>query len=255
MIKLRSILLESDAWTPGKIVVGFFDKNTKEIVSSEHLPGHAELRYEYPSWSQREDISWRYNKATKTLFFWETGIDRETKALIINYLAKKGYKVEKIESIESYEQGSREKKKALYVSHGGHLFPNPDKVFSSHSPSIAENVESANDKISAFEKYLQTKYGKWIDDLMFYYDDFSKGIFLSDLYIKPQFRGEGYGGKIMNELTSFADTNNMPISLIPVSQDTPPRKLVKFYKKFGFVENVNNRLFDSTSMYRLPRKK
>ena len=46
----------------------------------------------------------------------------------------------------------------------------------------------------------------------------------------------------------------MAISLIPVSENTFSEKLIEFYKKFGFVENEGNPLFDDMSMYRLPQK-
>lgn len=116
------------------------------------------------------------------------------------------------------------------------------------------SVDEKIRKVSILERALQLKYNKYLEDLMFYYDDSINGIFLSDLYIKKEYKGQGYGTKIMNELIKFADIYNMAISLIPVSENTYSKKLIEFYKKFGFVENEGNPLFDDMSMYRLPQK-
>jgi len=114
-------------------------------------------------------------------------------------------------------------------------------------------TDTRETKVLAFERSLQQKYSKVLDDLMFYYDSFSEGIFLSDLYIKKEFKEQGYDTKIMNDLVAYADTNKMPISLIPIAEHMPTRKLVAFYKRFGFVENNGNQLFDRSTMYRLPK--
>lgn len=116
------------------------------------------------------------------------------------------------------------------------------------------SVDEKIRKVSILERALQLKYNKYLEDLMFYYDDSINGIFLSDLYIKKEYKGQGYGTKIMNELIKFADIYNMAISLIPVSENTSSEKLIEFYKKFGFIENEGNPLFDDMSMYRLPQK-
>ena len=116
------------------------------------------------------------------------------------------------------------------------------------------SVDEKIRKVSILERALQLKYNKYLEDLMFYYDDSINGIFLSDLYIKNEYKGQGYGTKIMNELIKFADIYSMAISLIPVSENTSSEKLIEFYKKFGFIENEGNPLFDDMSMYRLPQK-
>lgn len=116
------------------------------------------------------------------------------------------------------------------------------------------SVDEKIRKVSILERALQLKYNKYLEDLMFYYDDSINGIFLSDLYIKNEYKGQGYGTKIMNELIKFADIYNMSISLIPVSENASSEKLIEFYKKFGFIENEGNPLFDDMSMYRLPQK-
>mgnify|MGYP003351950457 CR=1 FL=1 len=67
------------------------------------------------------------------------------------------------------------------------------------------SVDEKIRKVSILERALQLKYNKYLEDLMFYYDDSINGIFLSDLYIKNEYKGQGYGTKIMNELIKFAD--------------------------------------------------
>jgi GNAT superfamily N-acetyltransferase len=117
---------------------------------------------------------------------------------------------------------------------------------------ILNEANSTIGEVASFEKLLQTKYSHVLDGLSFYYDAFSDGIFISDIYIKEQFRRQGWGSKIMKEIVDFADKKNMPISLIPVADGIPTHKLIKFYKQFGFIENAGNALFDDMSMYRLP---
>jgi len=113
---------------------------------------------------------------------------------------------------------------------------------------------STND-VSQLEHALQQKYAHVLDELGFYYDSFFDGVFLTDLYIKGEYQGAGWGRKIMEDLIKFADEKGIPISLIPVAEGIPTRKLIAFYKSLGFIENQNNPTFDDMSMYRLPSKK
>jgi len=86
-------------------------------------------------------------------------------------------------------------------------------------------------------------------------------LFLSDLYVKEEHRGTGVGTKVMNSITKFADTENLPIVLIPEPDDDniSPKKLMDFYKKFGFIINKGKRMdytFSmpfATTMYRTPK--
>ena len=119
---------------------------------------------------------------------------------------------------------------------------------------LLKEASSSSSEIESLESQLQVKYAHVLDDLKFYYDMFSDGIFLTDIYIKESFRRQGWGSKIMDDLIKFADKKQIPISLIPVAEGIPTRKLIKFYKKHGFIENDGNSLFDDMSMYRLPKK-
>jgi GNAT superfamily N-acetyltransferase len=95
-----------------------------------------------------------------------------------------------------------------------------------------------------------------------YYDHNNNSLFISDLYIKQESRGKGVGTKIMNSIVQFADGLNLPIVLIPESDDdnVSNKDLMNFYKKFGFVVNTGKKKDYSFSdpfavtMYRLPRR-
>jgi len=74
--------------------------------------------------------------------------------------------------------------------------------------------------------------------------------------IPKKFQGQGLGSKIMNNLISYADKNNIVLQLRPAASSTHSRtKLIKFYSKFGFIENKGqNTNPDYQYMYRLPKK-
>jgi GNAT superfamily N-acetyltransferase len=115
-------------------------------------------------------------------------------------------------------------------------------------------------KVAAFERTLQSLYPE-LDKVGMYYDRSNGSLFLSDLYVKEEHRGTGVGTKVMNSIIKFADTENLPIVLIPEPDDDniSPKKLMDFYKKFGFIINKGKRMdytFSmpfATTMYRMPR--
>jgi predicted GNAT family N-acyltransferase len=56
--------------------------------------------------------------------------------------------------------------------------------------------------------------------------------FLADLIVAPEFRGSGYGDRLMHAVTSYFDRSAMPgatFTLVPLSGHE------LFYEKFGFV--------------------
>jgi GNAT superfamily N-acetyltransferase len=118
---------------------------------------------------------------------------------------------------------------------------------------LLENIES---EVSQFEQELQSKYTIYLEQLHFYYDILSNSIFLSDIYMKPQFKGKGWGTKIIKELVKFADDKKLPNQLIPATdslKQSSINRLIRFYKKFGFIENKGNPQFDDMGMYRMPK--
>jgi GNAT superfamily N-acetyltransferase len=111
------------------------------------------------------------------------------------------------------------------------------------------------------EDDLKVKYPS-IDKLGIYMDKRKNSLFLSDLYVKDQFRGTGVGSAVMRDIVAYADSRKLPIVLIPEPESetrSSLTKLINFYKKFGFVVNkgktVDYLLSEpfSLSMYRLPR--
>ena len=116
-------------------------------------------------------------------------------------------------------------------------------------------------EVEKLENDLKLRYPS-IDKLGIYIDKNKNSLFLSDLYIKNEFRGTGVGSAVMKELITFADNKKIPIVLIPEPESETKAsllKLIQFYKKFGFVvnkgKNIDYFLSEpfSLSMYRLPR--
>lgn len=121
---------------------------------------------------------------------------------------------------------------------------------------IQEVIDSNFQKIiDEFVRVTTLKYPQ-IDKFEMYYDTSGRFLFLSDLYIKKQYRGTGIGSMVMNRVMEFADKYNLPIVLIPMPENDDDEQLIKFYSKFGF--KINNRVFGGSdlidSMYRLPLK-
>ena len=116
-------------------------------------------------------------------------------------------------------------------------------------------------EVQKLEDDLKVKYPS-IDKLGIYMDKRKNSLFLSDLYVKDQFRGTGVGSAVMRDIVAYADSRKLPIVLIPEPESETRAsltKLINFYKKFGFVLNkgktIDYLLSEpfSLSMYRLPR--
>lgn len=102
---------------------------------------------------------------------------------------------------------------------------------------INELVENATDD---FETYINNKY----DNVVFSVYDSADLIKLDSIIIKD--KKQGTGTKIMDELCDYADKNNKRIILTVGTKDdhhgtTSRTRLVKFYKRFGFIENKGRR--------------
>jgi GNAT superfamily N-acetyltransferase len=67
--------------------------------------------------------------------------------------------------------------------------------------------------------------------------------------------GQGHGSQIMKNLCDKADQLGIVLQLRPAASSTHSRgKLIKFYSKFGFVENKSSNMnSDYQYMYRLPK--
>lgn len=91
---------------------------------------------------------------------------------------------------------------------------------------------------------INSKYKKEIDKLIV--NQSENIITLSDIVIKENFRDEGLGTEIVEELVKFAKNNKLLIKLTPNNKDLDygtksKNKLIKFYKKLGFKENKGSK--------------
>lgn len=86
------------------------------------------------------------------------------------------------------------------------------------------------------EDLLTDKYGEYLGRLDI--NEKPNSIVLSTLVINGQFRNQGVGTKVMEDLVSYADANNKIVALTP-SPDLGGTKsrLESFYRRFGFVPN------------------
>lgn len=113
--------------------------------------------------------------------------------------------------------------------------------------------------VDRLENDIKSRYSG-LDKLGIYMDSRKNSLFLSDLYVKAEFRGTGVGSAVMREIVAFADSKHISIVLIPEPEGRGSmKKLLGFYSKFGFVVNRGKKrdyfLSEpfSLSMYRVPR--
>lgn len=69
-------------------------------------------------------------------------------------------------------------------------------------------------------------------------------IALDSLVVPDQYRGKGYGRKLMKELLDFAQKHNARVTLTPTAGFGPQHRerLEKFYKGLGFIYNAGDNL-------------
>jgi predicted GNAT family N-acyltransferase len=86
------------------------------------------------------------------------------------------------------------------------------------------------------EKILNDTYSDYLSALDVYED--SKSLKLARIIIKDEFKDQGIGSKIMNDLINYADNNKKIITLTPSSDfGGNKNRLIQFYKRFGFKPN------------------
>nr|WP_319265278.1 LPD23 domain-containing protein [uncultured Draconibacterium sp.] len=80
---------------------------------------------------------------------------------------------------------------------------------------------------------------------------------LSEIQLPKEQQGKGTGTQVMNEITNWADKNDLTVTLTPSTDygATSVARLKRFYKRFGFVDNKgrNKDFTVSDSMLRIPR--
>jgi predicted GNAT family N-acyltransferase len=116
-----------------------------------------------------------------------------------------------------------------------------------------ESTPQATKSPADFALELQDKYGVELD---FLGSPESETLSVSRIVVPKGQRGQGIGAKVMEEIVSYADSNNKKLVLTP-SKDfggTSVKRLTDFYKRFGFVENKgkNKDFTIRDTMYRVP---
>lgn len=98
-----------------------------------------------------------------------------------------------------------------------------------------DKMDDISGSIEVFERTIINEYIQ-MDRFGVYMDD-SGSVYLSDMYVKEESRGQGVGGEVMGRLCEFADTNGLDIRCIPSSDDDGggDERLMRFYGRFGFV--------------------
>lgn len=105
-----------------------------------------------------------------------------------------------------------------------------------------------------FIKTIKEKYKEYFSKINVY--EFTDKISI-DLIITKE-KNSGYGTNLMKDICDYADKNNKTVILTPSDEFGGNKKrLIEFYKRFGFVENKGkNKIFEIfEQMYRLPKEK
>ena len=97
-----------------------------------------------------------------------------------------------------------------------------------------ESTKYMDNMVEQFERGIMNEYSQ-MDRFGVYMDD-DGCIYLSDMYVKEQYRGQGVGNEVMGRLCEFADTNGLDIRCIPCSDDDGQgdERLLRFYGRYGF---------------------
>ena len=97
-----------------------------------------------------------------------------------------------------------------------------------------ESTQSTQYMVEQFERGIINDYIQ-LDRFGVYMDECGC-IYLSDMYVKEVYRGQGVGGEVMGRLCEFADTNGLDIRCIPSSDDDGQgdERLLRFYGRYGF---------------------
>jgi len=121
-----------------------------------------------------------------------------------------------------------------------------DYLAALHANVVNENVENE----------IKNKYEGYLESFDLYENIYS--IILNKIIINKEFRKDGYGSKVMNDLINYADKEEKVIVLTPSTDfgGTSVNRLIQFYKKFGFKMNkgINKDFKFKDLMIRQPLK-
>ena len=101
-------------------------------------------------------------------------------------------------------------------------------------------------------KDIKDKYADKTDHLYIY--EKKNTISIDNMVVKKEYRNQGIGTAILNDVIDYADRVQKTITLTPTSEFGTKERLKKWYKANGFVENKgrNTDFTISDTMYRLP---
>lgn len=132
----------------------------------------------------------------------------------------------------------------------------PSTLSGDHSGSVCDTLVNMNaSEVSRFEKSVKSSLGL---ELFSVFLTRNGDLKLHDIRVPKKNRGGGFGTKAMMDLCEFADAHHRRIVLSPATKNddgtTSRSRLVKFYKRFGFVENKGRKkdFAISEGMYREP---
>ena len=117
------------------------------------------------------------------------------------------------------------------------LVPGNGYSLAIYTPHQDQVVNLVSDIFDEYSQYFDKRFE--LEMYPYKGTEFTDGksiMLLKQIYIKPEFQGQGIGSEIINKVTNFADELNIPIML---STD-PEQKLVDtlpdYYARFGFLD-------------------
>ena len=110
--------------------------------------------------------------------------------------------------------------------------------------SEVANVDHNQDSLDAFANEMKRKYGL---KQLWLFDNGNNMVDLSAIHVAKSDQKQGAGTGAMNELAEYADKYGLTIVLTPGVRDTghgttSRSRLVKFYKRFGFIQNKGRKM-------------
>ena len=101
------------------------------------------------------------------------------------------------------------------------------------------------------QRYLKERYPVLDLELFGQKKDGVFSVSVSFIRLPKEYRGRGYGSVVFDEIFTWADAEGICITLTPSSVEK--EKLVKYYKRLGFVEKSFTSVATYDTMVRLPR--
>lgn len=121
----------------------------------------------------------------------------------------------------------------------------------------SEEDEFNDENLKSFADDIKDRFG--LKSFILFHRKSTDDIELASIIVPKEKLGQGLGSKVMKELIKYADKHGKRITLTPAQKSdyhgtTSQRRLINFYKQFGFVMNKgrNKDFRISDMMYREP---